>query len=52
MFVRAAVGGETLTRTYTPISSDEDLGIVDLLIKVCVREGGGIVDLLIRRVCV
>ena len=38
IFVYASIGGETVMRAYTPISSDDDLGKLDLLIKV--REAG------------
>ncbi len=41
LFVYANIGGETVMRAYTPISSDEDLGRLDLLIKVIVGIGFG-----------
>lgn len=34
VFVYAKIDGETVMRAYTPISSDDDLGKLDLLIKV------------------
>lgn len=34
VFVYATVNGESVMRAYTPISSDEDLGRLDLLVKV------------------
>eukprot|EP00199_Chlamydomonas_sp_CCMP681_P001486 CAMPEP_0119101232 /NCGR_PEP_ID=MMETSP1180-20130426/336_1 /TAXON_ID=3052 ORGANISM="Chlamydomonas cf sp, Strain CCMP681" /NCGR_SAMPLE_ID=MMETSP1180 /ASSEMBLY_ACC=CAM_ASM_000741 /LENGTH=868 /DNA_ID=CAMNT_0007085319 /DNA_START=39 /DNA_END=2645 /DNA_ORIENTATION=+ len=34
LLVYGTVGAETVARAYTPISSDEDLGHLDLLIKV------------------
>merc|ERR1712110_993731 len=32
--VKAKIDGKLVIRSYTPISSDDDLGFVDLLIKV------------------
>lgn len=32
--VRASINGEEVIRAYTPVSSDDDLGHMDLLIKV------------------
>jgi cytochrome-b5 reductase len=37
MYVYATVGGESVSRAYTPVSSDDDLGHFDLLIKVYFR---------------
>lgn len=34
LFVYANINGESVMRAYTPISSDDDLGRLDLLIKV------------------
>eukprot|EP00798_Chlamydomonas_sp_ICE-L_P021626 gene21626-28630_t len=34
VFLYATIGGETVMRAYTPISNDDDLGRLDLLIKV------------------
>lgn len=33
--VSANIGGKDIQRSYTPTSSDDDLGHFDLLIKVC-----------------
>jgi cytochrome-b5 reductase len=35
--VSAEIDGKTITRSYTPTSSDDDLGHFDLLIKVSRR---------------
>jgi cytochrome-b5 reductase len=32
--LKAKIDGKLVIRSYTPISSDDDLGFVDLLIKV------------------
>lgn len=32
--VRANINGQEVIRAYTPVSSDDDLGFMDLLIKV------------------
>ena len=34
--VSAMIGGELVSRAYTPISSDDDKGYCDLIIKVCI----------------
>jgi cytochrome-b5 reductase len=34
MYVRASIDGKDVQRAYTPVSSDDDLGYFDLLIKV------------------
>ena len=34
MSLRATIGGEVVTRSYTPISSDDDKGFVEFVIKV------------------
>lgn len=34
MFLYAKVNGETVMRAYTPSSSDDDLGVFDLVVKV------------------
>lgn len=31
----ASINGEPCIRSYTPVSSDEDLGYMDLVVKVC-----------------
>ena len=41
LFVRAVINGEPVLRAYTPISGDDDLGKLDLLIKVGDGGGGG-----------
>lgn len=33
--VRATIDDKEVIRAYTPVSSDEDFGFMDLLIKVC-----------------
>ena len=33
--VQAEINGKQIVRSYTPISSDDDLGFFDLLVKVC-----------------
>jgi cytochrome-b5 reductase len=35
--VSAEINGKDITRSYTPTSSDDDLGHFDLLIKVRIR---------------
>ncbi|KAG4066767.1 hypothetical protein HA402_012834 [Bradysia odoriphaga] len=36
--VKATIGGEDVIRAYTPVSSDEDLGHMDLIIKVYFKD--------------
>jgi NAD(P)H-flavin reductase len=34
VYMFADIGGEAVARAYTPLSGDQDLGVLDLLIKV------------------
>lgn len=34
--IQAEINGKQIMRSYTPTSSDDDLGHFDLLIKVCI----------------
>ena len=34
VYLTARIDGKLVIRSYTPVSSDEDLGYVDLVIKV------------------
>ncbi len=34
MYVSATVGGELVSRPYTPVTSDDELGFFELVIKV------------------
>lgn len=40
--VMAEINGKQISRSYTPTSSDDDLGHFDLLIKVKDIRGGGV----------
>ena len=36
IYLSAKIDGKLVVRPYTPVSSDDDKGCVDLVIKVCV----------------
>lgn len=38
LYVSAKINGELVSRAYTPVSSDEDFGFVDLVIKVYFKD--------------
>lgn len=38
--IYAVIDGKPCIRSYTPVSSDEDLGYMDLVIKVCFNTWG------------
>lgn len=38
MYLSAKVNGALVVRAYTPVSSDEDEGYVDLVVKVMIRK--------------
>ena len=35
IFLTARVNGELVIKAYTPVSSDDDKGFMDLVVKVC-----------------
>lgn len=35
MYLSARIGGELVRRPYTPVTSDDELGFFELVIKVC-----------------
>uniref|UniRef100_A0A224XST2 NADH-cytochrome b5 reductase n=1 Tax=Panstrongylus lignarius TaxID=156445 RepID=A0A224XST2_9HEMI len=37
IFLSATIDGETLIRSYTPVSSDDDVGYMDLVVKVYLK---------------
>ena len=37
VFLTTRVDGQLVIRPYTPVSSDDDKGYMDLLIKVCLN---------------
>jgi ferredoxin-NADP reductase len=34
IFLSALINGEAVIRSYTPVSSDDDIGFMDLVVKV------------------
>ena len=46
--IAAEIGGKEVVRSYTPTTSDDDLGHFDLLIKVRIHAGSQQVTGLIR----
>lgn len=40
MYLSAKVNGSLVVRAYTPVSSDENQGFVDLVVKVIITAAG------------